>query len=513
MNEAALPIQSIHQNRQMRTFALWFAYVLVYLCIYGLTIFRFGMDWDEVNCFGLPANVECLLNGRWALYLYRVAMGGGTLPFAGGLVAGFYMAAALVLQTRLFHLERMWQKMVYGVMYMSCLQWVFQLRYSIQSDAVALGFLLLSAAALLLARPTALRTGAAVAAITCSLGIYQSLGLYWVVLVMVYLTCHIFKNGSFPAKGWWLGTAAATVAAIVLCFAFAGLAEAWADAPAEFKADMASSVTGRHPQWVYQAHGIKEQVVAFLHYAITVPLDLFFNGNIQYHNHWVCFTAFIPIACVIWHAWRSLGWMQAAAASALALALPFLPYETLRYFPTRVYVAEPLALACSWGLLLAVWPARSLPRWRTAILLLAGFVMLKSMYRAALMARDEAYYFQQGLVELQNMHERGRQVALQNGLKDCPIVLFGAAERPDGDMYSMEQNGRFPDTALPEFNFFGASNYAKYMRYRNLRQADKGEKKQYTEALNEMPCWPADDSIRAERGIIIIKINDIPSND
>lgn len=513
MDEAVLPFQSILHNRQVRAFVQWFAYVLIYVCIYGLTIFRFGMDWDEVNCFGHPANVEYLLNGRWALYLYRVLMGGGTLPFAGGLVAGFYMAAALVLQTRLFRIERLWQKMVYGAMYMGCLQWVFQLRYSVQSDALALGFLLLSAAALLLARPTAPRVCAAVAAIACSLGGYQTLGLYWVVLVAAHLAVFILLNRSFPARRWWLCTGAATVAAIVLCFAFAGLAQAWADAPAEYKADMARSVTDRYPQWVYQAHGIKEQVVAFLHYAIKAPLDLFFNGNIQYHNHWVCFTAFIPIACVIRHAWSRLDWIQAAAVSVLALALPFLPYETLRYFPSRVYVAEPLALACSWGLLLTVWPARPLPFWRRAILLLAGFVMLKSMYRAALMARDEAYYFQQGLVELQNMHERGRQAALQNGLKDCPIVLFGAAERPDGDLYSMEQNGRFPDSALPEFNFLGASNYAKYMRYRNLRQAAKGEEKQYAKAINEMPCWPADDSIRVDQGIVIIKINEIPNND
>lgn len=137
----------------------WLAYMAVYICIHGLTLFRFGMDWDEVNCFGHPANVEYLLNGRWGLYGYLVPMGGGTLPLMGGLVGGFFMAAALMVQTRLFGLRRFWQQMVYGAMYMACLQWVFQLRCSVQSDGVALGFLLLSAGALLLTKPGRERRG------------------------------------------------------------------------------------------------------------------------------------------------------------------------------------------------------------------------------------------------------------------------------------------------------------------------------------------------------------------
>ena len=496
--------------KSARLAAQWLAYMAVYLCIYGMTLFRFGMDWDEVNCFGLPANVEYLLNGRWGLYGYRVLMGGGTLPLMGGLVGGFFMAAALVVQTRLFGLRRFWQQMVYGAMYMACLQWVFQLRYSVQSDGVALGFLLLSAGALLLTKPGLRNACAAAACVTVALSFYQSLGLYWVVLLAGYLAVHVLRQGRLPEFRWWLRAGVVSLIGIALYFAIASVVVSLTEAPEEFKDDMARSVTNRYPHWIRQAQGTKALVVAFLHYAITVPADLFFKGNIQYHNHWVCYTAFIPVAGVIAYAWRKLGWLMACTASALALALPFLPYETLRYFPTRVYVAEPLALASAWGLLLAVWPERLGRNWRCAVLLLAGFAVLKGMYRAALMARDEAYYFQQGLEELQNMHERGRQVALAHGLKDCPIVLFGSAERPDGDLYSMEQNGRFPDSALPEFNFFGATNYAKYLRYRNLRQAEKHEEDRHTRALQEMPCWPADDSIRVDGGIVIIKLNNLP---
>lgn len=503
-----MPLQRQVINARWRLLAQWCVYVLLYLCIYGLTIFRFGMDWDEVNCFGFPANVEYLLNGRWGLYLYRVVMGGGALPFVGGLVAGFYMAAALVLQTRLFGLRRLWQQLVYGVMYLGCLQWAFQLRYSVQSDAVALGFLLLSGAACLLARPGVWRTAGAAVAVTLALSVYQSIGLYWVVLLGGWIAADTMRRGVLPGRRWWVRAALVTLCAIVLYFCIAGVVASCADAPAEYKEDMAQSVTGRYPQWMTQARGAKELVVAFLHYALKAPVDLFFNGNTEYHNHWVCYTAVVPVAGVLFLSWRRLPRISAAVVSAVAVALPFLPYETLRYFPTRVYVAEPLALACAWGLLLSAWPQGISRWWRRGLLLLAGFVALKAMYRGALMARDEAYYFQQGLVELQNMHERGRQVALAHGLKDCPIVLFGAADRPQGDLYSMEQHGRYPDSALPEFNCFGATNYAKYMRLRNLRQAAKGEEKQHAAALQDMPCWPADDSIRVDRDIVIIKIND-----
>lgn len=503
-----MPLQRQVINARWRLLVQWCAYVLLYLCIYGLTIFRFGMDWDEVNCFGLPANVEYLLNGRWGLYLYRVVMGGGTLPFVGGLVAGFYMAAALVLQTRLFGLQRLWQQLVYGVMYLGCLQWAYQLRYSVQGDAVALGFLLLSGAACLLARPGVWRTAGAVAAVVLALSVYQSLGLYWVVLLAGWIAVDTLRRGTLPCLRWWLRAAAVAMCAVAVYFCIASVVTSCVDAPAEYKEEMARSVANRYPHWVYQAHGAKELVVAFLHYALKAPVDMFINGNREYHNHWVCYTAAVPVAAVLWLAWRRLALVPAVAVCCAVVALPFLPYETLRYFPARVYVAEPLALACAWGLLLSAWPQGISRWWLRGLLLLAGFVALKAMYRGALMARDEAYYFQQGLVELQNMHERGRQVALAHGLKDCTIVLFGAADRPQGDLYSMEQHGRYPDSALPEFNFFGSTNFAKYMRLRNLRQAAKGEEKLHTAALQDMPCWPADDSIRVDRDIVIIKIND-----
>ena len=168
---------------ERRTAVLLFGYFILYILVYLPVCVRQGLHWDEVFDVAGAANGTYVAAGRWGLALYRYLFGLGYMPWVSGVVAGLYIAAALVLQTRLFSIKTGFGLFMYGSMYIGCVQWVNQLQYSHQSDAVALSLLCATVAMCLFRAHRIKRSCLAVILLVYACAVYQTAMLYFLVLL------------------------------------------------------------------------------------------------------------------------------------------------------------------------------------------------------------------------------------------------------------------------------------------------------------------------------------------
>lgn len=512
---------SILKDREERKkdFLSWLGFLCLYLCIYGLLLFRFGMDYDEVREYGVPVTDNYIALGRWGLYVYRWVMGGGSVPGLSGLVAGFLISAALVLQVRFLGLTRWWQRFVYGGMYLGVMQWAFQLRYSMQSDAVGLSFFCTSLAAWVLfwcASPW--RRCLISSLLLCyGLSIYQSSVLYFLILILAKYVAMIQDARPMRLKHVLLvllallgggGLYYAIHAAFLAFFPLSDYARAFGDAYLAMQSGGIPAGTG-----------LVEVGKILLHYSLRVPFSQYVE--LEYPGRWVVWfslpVALLVIYSLIKHGRSKMWWVM---GSLLTVAIVWVPYSLSLmllhgYFPIRVYVAESVSVACLWALLIRRFPCCGRVQCRDGAKLLcciiASFVAFKAMYWGALMARDETYYHARSMEELISMNARGQQVALREGLNDCPIVVLGAVHHPGEQMYSLEKEGRFMNEVSPYVFFWDGclQEYARFLRLPRLKRANDKDCQLHRGALEEMPTWPADGSVRADKGEVIIRVGEI----
>ncbi len=510
----AVPSWTNEEKRQL--FLCWVVFVCLYLCIYGLLLFRFGMDYDEVHEYGVAVTDNYVALGRWGLYAYRYVMGGGTCPWVSGLMAGFAIAAALALQTHLLGLSQWWQRFVYGGMYLGVLQWAFQLRYSVQSDAVGLCFLCMTWAVYMLFKGGSSRLCMVVAALFICLGlsVYQSSVLYLAALVLAMVVASIQKTGQLPRCRVWFQVMGACVlggcgyyAVHAACLHFFPLSES----ARSFAQNYFAAQTGGIPEDA----GIGETLRIFLHFGLMTPLRTYLESS--WPGHWVSLmTAPVALWIVVSLKERT-SWAGVCVGGMATFALLMVPY-TLSvillhdYFPVRVYVAESVSTALLWGLLIRDMRGGGMRAGtRLFCCVVACFVVIKSMYGGALLARDEMYYHDRSMEELIAMNARGQQVGLRAGLKDCPIVVVGAVSHPGDQMFSLEENGRYVDAVSPYVFFWKGcmEEYAQFLRLPRLRQGTQVDEEFHREALELMPIWPHDGSVRADKGEVIIRVGKI----
>lgn len=185
------------------------------------------------------------------------------------------------------------------------------------------------------------------------------------------------------------------------------------------------------------------------HYALSQPLWNILGQH--YRGQWLFTTALIPsFALPIGLLWRHRVWTALLAGGMIAfmLWLPFMQYGLFLWdAPVRVSVAEPVTVASLWGVFLGTRKLSSKGRILLAVWL--GFLSLKGMYYAAAWARDEAYYYERCVEELQDMRIRGIQEAVRAGVPGGRILLLGGCPSPaPAHMYLWDDVGPCMDRPL-----------------------------------------------------------------
>ncbi len=479
-------------EQKIRKDAFWFAtFMFLYLLVNAFVLMRPSPHWDEILDWNGQATDTYLVAGRWAGWMYRMVFGVGMFQVTSGLVAGVYVALALVLQTKLLHLDSPVFKFTYAALYIGCNQIVTQLVYSFQSDTTMLGLLLATVAVYILVRFDKIIFSALL--LSVALGTYQSIGLcflvFWAAVVLVQ------KQLSLKALIRFAVSAGLGICVYIVIFRTILLV---VDIPQNV-IDYVKNYQLTTTNWRYiPEYDLKLKLIAFAFYFRQSVMQAFGNGETF---NWVTASAIIPFVVLVWRRIREKSAALLKLGNiALLLVIWYAPFALtflLLGFPgDRVCMAAPMSAAFLWLLLLKESSAES----KLVPIVLIGSLMfvVKATYTNGIKARQEAYEHDYAVRQLHEMYYHARTLAASSRLSQYEIILMADGEN---------SNSVFKFSA-PEYFKSGVLDwYAAHYRLHGLRYAKETDYTKYADAMKTMPHWPDLNSIKQVNGDIIIRVS------
>lgn len=482
---------------------MFIGYFAIYLFVYFPLCLRNGLHWDELFDVAGAANGTYVAAGRWMLALYRYVLGLGYMPSVSGIVAGVYIAAALVLQVRLLEVADSVGRVLYGALYIGCVQWATQLQYSHQSDAVAFALLLATVAVCLYRRGSARGILVASLLVVCACAVYQTTMLYLVVLLFSIMLVDAGKNRGKDCE-------LLRVIVFLFCAGCVYLVSRWVamvlPVLTEQEVTYMKAVQLNMSKWpeIASASTMEEKCSLWMMYTVCYIKVILKNLlGMKYDGQWVYATTIVPVCCLLWR-WgvkeRSL------LKVTLLIGVWVVPFAMALVVMTdqgvRASLAEPLACACVWMLWMSQIRFRGKLKW--ALFVFAGFVVLKGSYRVSVMAEDEKNIFASKMNNLAQLNVRLVAAAEKNGLDTPVYVHVGAVpvavhdgyvsrwgKRYDGRLLMKLPDGRFPDELTVP-----------------LRRATDEEQKRLGPFVETMPVWPAPGAVSVCGETVVVKFED-----
>ncbi len=484
----------------------------LYCTIYGLISFRLGYVMEEVH-EGVTVHHELYIaNMRWGVALWRSIFGFGALPLVAGLVAGAAISLSLLLHVRIFNINSYKKRLAYGCIYLCGIQWLYQLMYSNQSDVVALGFLLSSGSVYLMIKNRGWVSGLiASLLVALSAACYQSMLLYIFVLWGGYYIMLILNGSIMSAKNVFralLVVLAGTVlwfvvGRVLMCSPL--VSSPILESIVQYQGDFVkwSRLDGLPPEL---------QVRCLARYMFTVPFSNMLG--LSHQGQWIYAASLVPVALIVYSVWKQGTKKLAFIVGGMLLFLLYVPFLIGVVFvckmPDRVNIAEPLAAACVWALLICrtkCWH----PRMVKCFIAFLSVAVLSAIYAVGAYARTEAYNYERATMELISMHSRGMEVARTAGLKNFNIIIVGEPSFAESaeSLFYMNADSLYPESVHPHIFRGGRSwlpSYIRYLRLNYMRVENVADRERYGEVIKEMPTWPALGSVEEYDGNIIVKV-------
>lgn len=481
----------------------WIVYFMIYLLVYFPLLQRNGMHWDELFDAAGAANGTYIAAGRWGLALYRVVFGLGYMPWVSGIVAGVYIAAALVLHGRLLGIYSRYGKFLYGALYVGCIQWAMQLQYSHQSDAVAFALLCSTLSVYLLSMNRGLCRLFAVGLLVYACSVYQTSILYFLVLKVLTVVV-----SPVPVSEEWrryVREFCCVFIAGVLYLISSVVSKSLPIVTEEDLCYMHAIQTGMS-KWgeILVAPSLSGKIELCMFYAVCYTKVIIKNLlGMTYEGQWVFCTAICPVIFLLR---QYLLRKRDVIRAVLVLSIWVMPFMMTLVVMTdqgaRVSLAEPLAVAGLWVLCLK---NRNLsPTWRIVCVLFGGFVILKSEYRCAVIAEDEKNIYLSKMDNLRKLDARILSVADSAQLSSPTIIYFGEVsshvrnpyvkrwgKRRDHQVLMTLPNGAFPDELSV-----------------NMRKRTPEEACAYKGIVEKMPKWPEPGSVTCRGNTILVRFGE-----
>lgn len=479
-------------EQKIRKDACWYAtFMFLYLLVNLFVLMRPSPHWDEILDWNGQATDTYLVAGRWAGWMYRMVFGVGMFQVTSGLIAGVYVALALVIQTKLLQLDSPAFKFTYAALYIGCNQIVTQLVYSFQSDTSMFGLLLATVAVYVLVRFDKIIVSALI--LSVALGMYQSIGLcylvLWAAVVLVQKQLSLRSLIRFALSAG-LG--------IVVYFLVHKTILLLVDIPQNM-IDYVKNYQLTTTNWRYiPEYDWKFKLIAFAFYFRQSVMQAFGNGETF---NCVTASAIIPFVVLVWRRIREkAGFVLKLGNIVLLLVIWYAPFALtflLLGFPgDRVCMAAPLSAAFLWLLMLKEIPAGG--KLAPVVLIVALLVVVKAAYTNGIRARQEAYEHDYAVKQLHEMYYHARSVAASSQLRQYEIILMADGENT---------NPVFKFSAPEYFKSSVLDWYASHYRLHGLRQADESDYTKYADVMKTMPHWPDLNSIKQVDGDIIIRLS------
>lgn len=483
--------------------ALCLGYFALYMLVYMPVCVRQGLHWDEVFDVAGAANGTYVAAGRWGLALYRYLFGMGYIPWMSGVVAGLFIAAALVLQTRLFAIRTRFGAALYGFLYIGCVQWVNQLQYSHQSDAIGLSLLCVTASAYLFSERAGRSRCLASVLLIYACSVYQTSMLYLLVLLFVKMLVGdgkiSFYARDFCSKLIWIIFAGC---AYLVSQKISLMLPVLTETDLNYMRHVQHSMS----KWteIAAAPSLEERFTLLVLYAECYLKVVFKNAlGLAYEGQWVYATTIIPLCYMLWRwGWRERSWQKVL----LLLFIWLLPFAMILVVMTdqgpRVSLAEPLSCASMWML----WARQGVfsERVKPFVLFFALIVVLKGGYRVAVIAEDEKNLYASRIQNVLQLNARLLAAADAGNREVSEFIYFGQVPNVAPDVYRQRRAHRY-DTSilllLPDGRFPGEMTVP-------LRKANCAEVRAFGALVESMPQWPAPGCVATCGDTVLVKFGE-----
>lgn len=485
--------------RNYFTFAWIF---LLYLVAYGPMIFRYGYCIEEIN-EGIFSSIKLyfITNSRWGVGLWRSLMGIGGMPITAGLVAGAFIAAAILLQIRTFKLRGISEFIYAGVYLAAYTHWLGYIRFSTQSDCVALAMCATSLAVYMLRNNKLHKITTYIYTpllLTFSISIYQSIVTYAATLWLGCMMHDVIKGRHAKELLNQLLAIFAVLAISVCTYALTVLT-------IKCISGTDSSHLNHYLGWNKLSTLLLDRDYFFLqlwNWGIIYPAKNVL-GMIQ-SGQWIYTTALLAIALVLLNLiCTARQWGASLRYALLGSMMLYVPYclniILLSNLPPYVYVAHPLVPAIAWGICSITWDNKSILS-KCCI----GFTILlifKTSYAASQAAYRERYAYERGREEVIAMDIRSRNVAIAANYQDYEIILLGNPIFDD----------IYKDRVCSYFFYVRSAMeriVSPYFRLNKIRVGNEDDMQRHRHTFEQMPTWPANGSVKASDRAVIIRIGD-----
>lgn len=486
--------QSIHfiKKSEKEDIKLFCFFMVVFLIIYGAMLTKLGYNHDELELLNAKDPYTwCVAMGRWFFALWKWIIGFNPNSFTFGIISSVFISLSLVILTKSLALGNWCTKAVFGIIYLVQIQFAHTMEFSFQIDVVSFGLVLTACSTILIQKKGVVNFIYSVVLLSLALATYQSLILNFCIILLFLLHKAVSNSDWKAAKALLFKLILCSLSALTLYYVTVKLSiiltNTSSDTVAAAKLYQSSlNTAGKIGLW--NIKGLIGQLI------FTLPdftKTLIYPQS--YQGEWVYSTALIPLSALFITIFKQKEQLIKKACQIFIMAgiwaAPFLlilAFLNPNAMLPHNRMGEPLALACLWTL--------AIPKikWTKTkgILFVCGLVVLvmKGSYYVSEVANSRRHYFESYLSAHKEMEFEAARKAADAGisLSRENILLFRFGE--DGP--------RTYNTML---------NYPALAYANPSRTSVEKQYPEYREVLEQMPCWPASDSIKIHKGKVIVK--------
>lgn len=484
-------------NREFANlFSLFWKSALLFLLVYlylGLRLAPFG---DEAWDWNMVDKSVYIAAGRPGLAAYLSLMTGHGVPYAYCIAAAVFYGVAACMQIRFLQIEHTFAQFCFIALQVSIVQYSYAMIDCYQADAVMLGVSLATLSFWLVSRVDAkwLHVLGAVLCAAAAASVYQ---LILLIIPVLYLAFALRTMGERTVREHLLlgfQTAGVCIAAVAL---YHGVRVACMGLAAEGVAESVAQYQNSLVTW-----GQLDIVTHVLHIGKQWCMHLV---GAAYPGECLYATTLIPVllySAIIIKDNRTAGLEKLFYLSlpVSIYVLPFLPIAALGEDQgARLFLAEPLACASLWTLLIMKKGWLLKPEYAVAACVLAALFVLKACYTVSDIAFYQYRIFQENQTAYIELKNRIAQVENKAGFATgtLPVVISGQwqSELHKADKYNSCIIG-------PSDTFFYSFIGDRKVKY---AASSATPEKELAEMLKSMPSWPVPESIVYHNGEILVK--------
>ncbi|MBE6420245.1 MAG: hypothetical protein E7031_08960 [Akkermansiaceae bacterium] len=484
-----------NQNKLLKQEGRWFIlYFSLFMLVFGYTIFRLGLDTDDIHDFNGQEGGLYIAAGRWSVVMWRFIFGDGACLWAAGVTAGLIISALIIFQCHLLKFTGSIQRLIYGGFYISCCQFNHMLQFSFLCDVMAASFLAVTGAVWLMQQEGRKAKLLSILLLTLALGTYQANCFYFSTLFLAVELRKIQLNGTLDGfKQRFIKMLSIGFCATAAWFVIYKLAVHLPFITEE----QISFATGYQSSINYWG--------SFIYGSFQDKFDILWNTfSLSFFIKWSCWASLIAVIALGKDFAKQLGKQKAKLAIILLVLLCLSPYglnfALLRQHEEWSTIAEPVMLAAVWAMFAA--ESRNIsPTIQRYLLLFLAFSLFKGMYSNAAWARDERHDHEILIAEIQEMRSAANAASIQAGQQHSHVVLLG------NPWFRQDVDYNAADSTLPWA--YVMKYYLRYLKLTNMHIGTPEDHDKHMRLFNAMPTWPAPGSVQAVGNEVIIKIGPI----